>query len=521
MFRLKNAISTLGVVGNVHPADGDDNLNYEAEDEVPPLTTTMTAQPDTSTIHNISSNIPPWIRELNNSHTTRHSRASSIVSTRTKFSTTTLQDDARSIDISVGGQYFRISRDGSRITADPPPPYTGPNEQLLFPTNSIGTAILESPYNSGFESADDDRSLDADTDDDGARTPRSTFGVLDTGLLEDTLRGLQLDLPLSTRTSQLKNRSSSVTVSDFLRLVNDDEGEPARKDHSDADSGEVRAGPKHINHGPGNSIDGGEGSIAASSLPTIRVDSTTLSGPSIWTDNSSRVNSQTHNEREPAAALANVPITNSADGLLLREPDSSGARPRNPPPEGGTDGSVSSPGRAAVLNGEPDFQGNGSLEGDEHDTPLSMDDENDISLHYARMMRKLDYRHRKALHLKDKELAEMREKLHEKDIVLRQQLRAKDFMIDDLKKRLVNLEECLETMLEKARNQVEDLWEARWKERNAQLLDRIKRVEEDAQTTIENIRAEASAPQEESNLEVVMEKSCSFGRGRIKQTATM
>ena len=119
-----------------------------------------------------------------------------------------------------------------------------------------------------------------------------------------------------------------------------------------------------------------------------------------------------------------------------------------------------------------------------------MNDKNDISLHYARMMRKLDSAHRKALHSKDKQIAELREKLNEKDIVLRQQLRGKDFIIEDLKKRFDNLEESVESMLEMARHQVEDLWESRWKDRDFHLRERMKRIEEDAQRTVEKIRAE-------------------------------
>lgn len=134
-----------------------------------------------------------------------------------------------------------------------------------------------------------------------------------------------------------------------------------------------------------------------------------------------------------------------------------------------------------------------------------MDTENDISMHYARMMRKLDYHHRKALHLKDKELAEMRERLHEKDTVLRQQLRAKDFMIDDLKQRLSNLEENVEGMLEKARNQVEDLWECRWKDRDFHLRERMRRIEEEAQKVIENLkRRNATAEAQDSSMPSVV-----------------
>jgi hypothetical protein len=131
-----------------------------------------------------------------------------------------------------------------------------------------------------------------------------------------------------------------------------------------------------------------------------------------------------------------------------------------------------------------------------------MDTENDISLHYARMMRKLDYDHRKALHLKDKELAELRERLHEKDTVLRQQLRMKDFVIDDLKTRLTNLQEEGEERLERARNQVEDLWETRWKDRDFHLRERMRRMEDDFQKIVaalkkgQRLEKEAGGPRQ-------------------------
>src|ERR1700733_12815995 len=61
--------------------------------------------------------LPPWESEVATPLSTRPSRASSLISTRTRFSTTTFQDDAKSIDLSISGQHFRISRDGSKVTS--------------------------------------------------------------------------------------------------------------------------------------------------------------------------------------------------------------------------------------------------------------------------------------------------------------------------------------------------------------------------------------------------------------------
>ncbi|KAK5944074.1 hypothetical protein PMZ80_003355 [Knufia obscura] len=75
--------------------------------------------------------ISHWQRELANSRVGRHSRASSIISTRTKL--THQSDDAQSVEFEAGGQSFRISRDGARVTnmTAPPPPYPGPPLERL------------------------------------------------------------------------------------------------------------------------------------------------------------------------------------------------------------------------------------------------------------------------------------------------------------------------------------------------------------------------------------------------------
>ena len=140
--------------------------------------------------------------------------------------------------------------------------------------------------------------------------------------------------------------------------------------------------------------------------------------------------------------------------------------------------------------GSSSFAVTGSGEGDDGIYPLPMDSENDISLHYAGMMRRLDREHRKALHERDKELAQLRERLNEVDTVYRQELRARDFIIDDLHKRLEHIHENMEDKIEKARNQVEDLWESRWKDRDFHLRERMRRIEEETQKTLDRFTAE-------------------------------
>lgn len=109
---------------------------------------TPSGLPDTSARsqsldNTLVSNVPPWMRDIHPSGATRQSRASSIISTRTKYSAMTLQDDARSIDIHVGGQTFRIARDGSRISDAPPPPYS--DLEKFFPSLMADDEHIPSP----------------------------------------------------------------------------------------------------------------------------------------------------------------------------------------------------------------------------------------------------------------------------------------------------------------------------------------------------------------------------------------
>jgi len=119
------------------------------------------------------------------------------------------------------------------------------------------------------------------------------------------------------------------------------------------------------------------------------------------------------------------------------------------------------------------------------DAPPAMESENDISIHYTRLIRSIDRDHRRALHVRDKELAAMRERLNEMDQVYRKELKSRDFTIDDLRKRLDALQEQMQSRIEKAQNEVEDLWEARWKDRDRHLMERMRRIEVESQNHVE------------------------------------
>lgn len=509
MLRIKNAI--LGDNGTTETlptvTEGEPAVQFPAL-----LSPSFSIQQDNTPVQVV----PHWLRELNRSRAMRHSRASSIVSTRTKFSTTTLQEDAHSIDINVAGQYFRISRDGSRVTVDDPPPYTGPGVTVRFGSGQT-TPVSRRSVLSGDARADDDQLSDTE---DEATTPTSTFARIGTERLVHAtiLDPSEFEMPSPVGPDQLTSWSSPrVPVESETQGASSVSGRSQQPlDNRDEDAGSTQMRLERT-------------SVSRSILPPLRAPtvhslpatpSRRMRLPALVTSNStgdlsdsiSRPFSRRSEELPP------LPESLSAGPVLFRpqhereprSPDYIGhtARGLFPPTSG------SSTVRASTFLDTPHANDltrglrSGSLDIEstsESHTPLSMDTENDISMHYARMMRKLDYHHRKALHLKDKELAEMRERLHEKDTVLRQQLRAKDFMIDDLKQRLSNLEENVEGMLEKARNQVEDLWECRWKDRDFHLRERMRRIEEEAQKVIENLkRRNATGEAQDSSMPSVV-----------------
>jgi hypothetical protein len=427
------------------------------------------------------------------SRVNRHSRASSVVSTTTKFSTTTTGEDARSIDLLVGGQYFRINRDGSRITQSElaPPPYDAYFDHFstvestpLFPTSSIErqtrddeavpTQILRN-VSYVLESDDDSHDGTNDLVGDGSATPRQRSPVrAETRIImRATISDpTQLDMPSPVGES---GEDSSLTVGDNdtpARNLSYKEGPEildippeARKPRI----GESLVGPRE---------DAQKRWIAP---PLRRRNGVRLPSLDTHLDITGKNNNTNH--RRPGTWKGK---TQSA-GPVMSHRGGIGVEPQSPDFIGhGARGVFPTfPLVATSPRHTGDADGDSS---DEVVRPLAMDTENDISLHYASMMRRLDRDHRKQLHLRDKELAQLRERLNEMDLVYRQQLRARDFIVDDLKARLAHLESAVETRIEKARHQVEDMWESRWKDRDRHLRERMRRIEDEAQRAVEDAR---------------------------------
>jgi hypothetical protein len=444
--------------------------------------------------------IPPWMRDLQPSGSTRHSRASSVVSTRTEYSMMTLQDDARSIDIHVGGQTFRIARDGSRISDAPPPPYTAPAEMATIrdgrprassqSSANMRDSRLTEPGHMSFRGGRPSGpptfdhyfgTVENEQAEEGAETPRqhSRASSPQPRIQANILDPSEVELPspvdgesqrpsVGDNSSETPSRNWSykagpdvITIAPEARKLRSVSQNDLPLLSGHASSPLVRRNgvrlPVLITESL-NETDGPESVIgrakATRSPPTIR-----SAGPVLYTK---------HDDTPPQSPSY---IGRHARGIFPACPTRQGPGTRSPIPE------------LSATTHNPDHASDGS---DETALPLPMDSENDISLHYARLMRTLDRDHRKALHLKDKELEKFRERLNEMDVVYRQELKFRDFVIDDLKKKLDNIQEASELGVEKARNEVEDLWESRWRTQSNKLTERLK----EAQKTIERLTVE-------------------------------
>ena len=469
--------------------------------------------PGTSTDGLATSIVPPWMRDIAPAGA-RHSRASSLVSTHTKFSTTTL-DDARSIDIHVGGQYFRIARDGSRITDDAPPPYSDPTaastplHQLpMSPSRTTsgpsysdrrsagppargsmgyrgGRTRGTGSYDRYFGDNDDE---DDDETEEGTATPRSSSPILrqPSRLGANILDPSEVDMPspVDDMSSEIPGRELSYKKGQENLTIAPEARKLRTVSHSDrvTPSSRARGVPSPLKRRNG---------VRLPTLITDSFDERLRAGSSVPNAVPSR-----SGEHPTVTRSAGPILITSHDGEVPQSPTFIGRNAQAvfpvPPPKDykqkgrdvGTLPEIVSTASKSNILGIGD-----ELPSPNQTQPLAMDSENDISLHYAGIMRTLDRNHRKALHLKDKELEKLRERLNEVDTVYRLQLKARDFIIDDVKKRLEALQENTEIIVEKARNQVEDLWESRWKDRDFHLRERMRRIEEDAQRKVDGIRA--------------------------------
>lgn len=468
---------------------------------------------------------PPWASEVAASLSTRPSRASSLISTRTRFSTTTFQDDAKSIDLSISGQHFRISRDGSKVTSvnrgESLPPYpfgsvhdSADQDRLNYshvsvsPYSEVDLTILpvEDSAESHVPSPNESNVEISTAYFDHAQPGPSKAGFAFPALSPETPdHAASLDHGVSSGTGVMSDKTNTLNSMavriqrawrSYVQYRNPSpkSGEPTSS--LTRTSKQVRMGSQDGSTESTNAMAGQRapaspqlGRSNALSVPVPKKAVSFLDKdlpiPDVDHESLAATSSRSQNSRLTRIGSSRLPSINKISSKTFF-PGADG------PWE--TAGQLSLRNWYAGENAKPfrDTDGPSETSTVIH-PPEDMDSENDVSNHYTRMIRFIDRDHRRALHARDKEMAELRERLNEKDIVYRQELRARDFLVEDLKKRLDHLEETTETEIERARNQVEDLWESRWKDRDFHLRERMQRMESEMQKTMETTIAEREA----------------------------
>lgn len=386
---------------------------------------------------NAADALPVWAQELYSSRAGRQSRASSIISARTRLSNLTL-DDARSIEITAGGQSFRINRDGSRVTdITAPPPYSPPTESLES----------DNQHMRGEDQAQNLVQDDVSSDDQTALA----LSTSNETVLDITSRDVATPTPARSDTPQ-----RVLDIPDKLKRALGMKYAEGSQGQDSAPSSSAASMPYHPRR--------------------TQSDTSSYSWLRSWTKAAPEtVNNEPANRRKSPVRNLNSIIDERSqeDDDVESLPVESMSRPHG------------------VLSHDDILSSStGTITNASRDSTL-MDREDmraaEISAHYNGLMRDLDRGYRKRLSEKDIEIAKLRQLLNEKDIIYRQALRDKDiaydalkeqfngreFFIKDLREKVVEMEETIESRLEKARNSVEDLWERRWKDYEKLIFERL------------------------------------------------
>ncbi|KAK2762058.1 hypothetical protein FQN54_001065 [Arachnomyces sp. PD_36] len=462
--------------------------------------------------------MPNWARDHSISLHPRPSRASSIVSTRTKASINTIQEDTRSIDIVLGAQSFHINRDGSKISVtnkEELPPYSSP-------ALSIRGSNIETPTSVQLH--------------DQTPSPETPRGDTKGKELEDLHKShetaetsAQFSDPWQPRKSSDDEPpwivSTPTNVDDFIRF-NAPGHASERQRHIESASSPKKTEESRIWQSlpvksglGGGSLNKNRRSVsqgnlhdavslmdgARDTIPWLRRRYSVRLPKIMANESGGKTQRNRGTSGDSELDYFGDPVTRPAEPGFGKSHNKSSAFPAFSE-RGSRNKLVTSPSpRTSVTI--PRFRHSSSAPSIGHlavpespvhveeghadsDAPPPMESDNDISIHYTRLIRSIDRDHRRALHQRDKELAAMRERLNEVDQVYRQELKARDFTIDDLKSRLTSLEDNMQSRIEKAQHDVEDLWEMRWKDRDRHLMERMRRIELDSQKCVEQAVAE-------------------------------
>ena len=426
--------------------------------------------------------VPVWARKVAASvqNRNRMSRASSIISTTTKLSTNTAEEDAGSIDLNIDGVNFRINRDGSRITTnefrDTLPPYI----PRLQTSGESGVPNRNQQDPDGR----DDQSVTTETGDRRSELNRGLLSPRDQpsspGVFPEHISDAQIGRRRATTDNRLSRNPSFTPGDDTISVVQ-------RRTVSQNDVPSLTSVPRKPIH-PNARLRRRNG-VRLPSLVTGLTDDQQYRhvGGHLSAQHSASPDYRYPRSADPTLGNDNHAFVQRSPSPMFIGRDAPGLFPSTPRmPFSGRPPPLSDD-QTTMTAHSPAIHEEGYAE---TYPPPPMDSENDISVHYTRVLRSIDRDHRKALIEQDKEMAKLRERLHEQDTVYRQQLRGRDFIIDDLKSRIAHLETGTEATVEKACNSVEELWESRWKDRDFHLMERMRRMETDLQMAVERAIAE-------------------------------
>lgn len=123
----------------------------------------------------------------------------------------------------------------------------------------------------------------------------------------------------------------------------------------------------------------------------------------------------------------------------------------------------------------------------ENDSPLTADTDNALFAHYRQIVSTVDQNYQQ-------QLAEMRQRINDIDQVYRKELRARDREVEKAREEVATREDQMleqqQVAVDKARNQVEDIWETRWKDIIRLQAEEMRRLELEGQKALERAVAE-------------------------------
>lgn len=443
--------------------------------------------------------VPSWAREIAISTQSRPSRASSIISTHTKTSISTL-DAPQSIDVILGRESFRIAREGSliNITRDeiPAPPYDAPfvpAASITWERSGAPAVAYQTPRIA----------------DNQAEPPAPAY---DSVCNSDIFNGRGLDRSVPPSHGEPDHTPSALIVY-----------EGQETDSAPPSSDDVAGVSRSPSYNPGKeNLSVNWRRTSSSSMPTgespqspkarlrrrngVRLKlETRTSGEALGQDASpispgSGVSSSTRTGYTHSAGTT-PDRGDDISGIslpLLTGKEAAELLPSMAPRSAEGSACDRQLHQTNIIALDPPYIDQGFVE---TVPPPSMDTEDEIKVHYNRLLRTIDRNYRKELHARDEDMSKLRERINEIDQVYRMELRARDQEMEDrlqarekdlneMHERVRTLEQQDLVATDRARHEVEDMWEVRWKDRDRHLMERMRKIELENQENIEKALAE-------------------------------